>query len=179
MATGITALYVPIVEYCSGQGRTVAAVQAFAETQCGHRFHDTHVRNKLNLWADMGGMRIGRGVPPEGGRVQALYYAAAKALDPLVLARVGVAEPPQGATQHPSAQPSRAAHLAVIREPIGADELFPEVPRAGAIPQPNTPNAAGTLFTGQFRPDGVLITYEQFHYVVGLLEMMRQSYGQA
>lgn len=178
MAAGITALYVPIVEYCSGQGRSTGEVAAFVEAQGGHRFHLTHVRNKLNLWADMGALRLGRGVPAEGGRVQALWYAAAKALDPLVLARVGVSEPPDGAALHPSAQPPRAAHLAVIREPIGADELFPEVPRSG-IPQPKTPNPAGTLFTGQFRPDGVLITYEQFHYVVGLLEMMRQSYGQA
>lgn len=177
MAASLTALYVPIVEYCSGIGRSVGEVQSLCTQRTGHEFHVTYIRTKLNAWTDCGALRMGRGVPAEGARTQALYYATAKAFDPLTLSRAGVEpEAIEVHAQHPSALPARRDHLAVIHEPIGPDELFSET-RPQAKPQPNMNNPAGTLFTGQFRPDGVLISYEQFHYVVALLEMMREQHA--
>lgn len=184
-------LYMEVVGY-TRQGKTAEEIFQWLQTEHGQTMGKSNVFSHLSNWAKAGAFivnvdKVQNELPTVGGPADGhygvhrvnRYYSNAVALEPgvmaraigveranAVLARLGQApiiiEPtPRRVPLQPAVIPQ--AQLPLISEP----EPEPEPQRP---PRESSQDLPSMLFGAQFTVDGVLISYEQFHRVVALLQ---------
>lgn len=186
----IADFYMEIVAFTK-QGKTATEVTADLIENHGAEFTRGAVNSALRKWEQAGAFivhteKVQNAEPTVGGPADGYYgyhreyrfYSNAVALQPGVLARaIGVER--ANAILIKLGQPTimieptpRRVSLqpAIVEAPQQPQLFEDEPPAAETNGKAEKPPLPSLLFGAQFTMDGVLITYEQFHRVVALLQ---------
>ncbi len=187
MANTVGELYFEIVGF-TRTGKNAEEIQKFVLEQHGLGVSRSAITSNLRLWVDAGAFilkteKVQNTVPTVGGPADGHYgshrehrfFSNAVALEPGIMARaIGVRKanavlerlghPPiqLDPPSRPPLQPQLVPYEEPEREPRRAEVREPEVPPRQQLPD--------MLFGAQFTASGVLISYEQFHRVIALLQ---------
>lgn len=180
MTTALSAHYGAVIEVCRTERLTIEIVNFLEER--GHSVKaPSWIARQLREWEAAGAIRKRIGGKPKGpGRV-AYWRSTHVATEPMVMARAlgvdgaRVAAEAMGVALPESilATPIQRASLAVERRVVEPRQLHAE---RAPEPEPEPaiePSKLPTLFDASFTPDGVLISYEQFHAVIGMIEALK------
>lgn len=182
-------LYMEIVAY-TRTGKNAEEIQAFLLKDHNTGVSKSTVSSNLRGWVDAGGFilkveKVPNTVPTVGGPADGhygahrehRYFSNAVALEPGIMARaIGVARANDVL--------ERLGHPPIKLDPPSRPPLQPtlvpyeeraevEPPRQAEIrrePEPEPRRLPDLLFGAQFTANGVLISYEQFHRVIALLQ---------
>lgn len=158
--------YPELIDYCRPTWRSVDDVHRFTVDKLGATVTMSGIRQALARWADAGALNVTIG---QGARLNR-YRAAALATDPAVVTRaIGQR---QAAKVLPALLGPAPAPMAVpgpMTDASDTPHLSPErierlIKIASDFPQ--------DLFSATFGADGVVITFDDFHRIVALLNAL-------